>query len=204
MNIPLEKLLETTISEEQYFIEAHQKRIQFYSSLISAILAATVAGFLKAEMWYQYAFLIVGPVMTISLSSIAMGGTYRLYQRFLEAVVMRAKVEQMSGMHETNSTEGAYWEGESLVPTRHHENRTKHSTSKNFIEAYKNEGYQKSTRHLLFVFQAVSIVLILGLSGMTSAKYFAQQDGANQPATAEESKAESEEKPKLESDGGSQ
>lgn len=200
MKIKPEKLLDIAITQEKDFLEAHQKRIQFYASLVSAILAATIAGFLKAELWYDYVFLIIGPILAFSLSSIAKGGTFRLYQRFLEAVVMRAKIEQMSGMLEVDSSDGSYWGEEPLVPTRQLEARKNHATSQEFINAHRDAGYQKSTKNLLLVFQAISCVLTLGLFIAASTRYNAQQDGADQPATAAESRSEGNEKPNPESE----
>lgn len=77
------KLYELAINEEHHFLDAHQNRIAFYSGVLSALVAGTVAGLFHASEWYHLAILCVGPVLIFVVSRIAIDGTFRLYQRFL-------------------------------------------------------------------------------------------------------------------------
>ena len=158
----LERLLESAVGEEHDFLEAHQRRTQFYSSLISAVLAATVGGALQANEPVHFYMLLTGPVLVISLSVLALGGTFRLYQRFLEAVVLRAKLEQALGLHDLrNQGEGCYWRGEPLLAPRHLKARKKFSESQAFVDAHRASGYQLYTRWLFVVFAGTGAVLAL-------------------------------------------
>ena len=67
-SINLEKLLEIEIKEEQHFLEAHQKRVAFYFSILSAILAATIAGAMQATSGIHYTLLLAGPVLIFAIA----------------------------------------------------------------------------------------------------------------------------------------
>ena len=119
----LEKLLENSQKEEQFFLDAHQKVITFYSTLITAVLSATIAGVATApkERPECYIFLLAGPLMAIALAEIAKRGTSRFYRRFLEAVTMCAKLEQALGLTKRNvmaPNKDDYWPFEQLIPDR--------------------------------------------------------------------------------------
>ncbi len=51
------KLYEVCLNEEHNHLEAHQTRVKFFSTLISGLFIALVAGIIKAEYWYHYAAL---------------------------------------------------------------------------------------------------------------------------------------------------
>lgn len=154
------RLLESAITEEHYFLNAHQERVQFYSSLISTVLGATIAGGMTAKESSHYCMLLVGPVLVVALSVIAVGGTSRIYQRFLEAVAMKAKLEQLLNLHLSIDAVGqAYWQGEPILTQRHMAARTKHEDSFSFISANMNKGYQRHTRNLFILFAFVGIIL---------------------------------------------
>ncbi len=97
-NNNLLKLYELAINEEHHFLEAHQSRVAFYTGIVSALAAGTVAGLFQVTEWYHLLALCVGPLLIFVVSSIAIKGTLRLYQRFLEAVTTRAKIEQELGL----------------------------------------------------------------------------------------------------------
>jgi hypothetical protein len=162
----LQKLLETKIQEEHYFLEAHQKRIAFYFSVVTAILAATVAGAINASSPEHYLLLLPGPLLVLALAKIARFGTFRFYQRFLETVTMRAKLEQALGLtrpHTIRNEEADYWPEEALIPGRHIRSRKACESSDAFIEKHGNLGYQKATHSLLSVVQVIAVCLLLGL-----------------------------------------
>ena len=154
------KLLELAGKEELAFLDAHQRRVQFYASLISAVLGATIAGTIKGRGPLDFALLVAGPVLMVALSALAVGGTRRLYQRFLEAVVVRAKIEQCLGFtHPTNAAQGSYWSSESLLAPRHLKARAAYATSQQFVDAHINAGYHRFTRGLFLAFGAVGVAL---------------------------------------------
>ena len=163
----LMRLLELTHAEEQYYLEAQQKRVAFYSSLVSAVLAATIGGAMNASEPLHFFLLTIGPLLVFTLSEIALDGTFRLYQRFLEAITIRAKLEQALNLtlpQHAPKREHCYWTGESLIPDRHRESRLEMGSSNEFIDRMKHKGYQQITRLLLRSFQGAAIILLLLLS----------------------------------------
>ena len=161
------KLYEVVVSEEQHFLEAHQTRVKFYTSVISVLLAATVAGIVKSAVWYHYLFISVGPILTYLVSNIAVDGTFRLYQRFLESVTMRAKIEQVLGLtdnHEARQGDKKfYWSKEPIVPPRHLKARRDCISSEEFIKKYSKAGYHRSTFQLFRSFQILSAIMFFGV-----------------------------------------
>jgi hypothetical protein len=160
------ELLQGAVEEEHWFLQAHQNRVAFYTSFISAILAVTIAGVLEAADSIHYAILVTGPLTVFAISVIALDGTYRFYQRFLEAVTIRAKLEQAIGITDADvipKNPPGYWKEEPVVPPRHLDARLSISSSSDFINQHKFLGYQRATRRLFRFFQAVSILLGLTL-----------------------------------------
>jgi hypothetical protein len=161
------KLYELYIKEEHDFLEAHQTRIKYYSTIISALFVALIAGILKASQWYHVMILLIGPVLIFVIAKIAKEGTFRLYQRFLEAITMRAKVERDLGLASPNlspvNESTTYWEDEPIISPRHLDSRLKITKSDKFIEEHKKKGYHKWTLYLFNTFQIFSFLLLLML-----------------------------------------
>ena len=160
------KLFELAMKEEQYFLQEHQTRINFYSSLISTLIAATFAGLLSAKENYHYLALTLGPILIFAISLFAIKGTYRLYQRFLEAITIKAKIEQKLGLATISNIkkdESGWWATEAIIPTRFIETREKYFSSKDFVEDLINEGYHKQTKRLFVLFMGISVLMFFGL-----------------------------------------
>ncbi|MCK4664019.1 MAG: hypothetical protein KAT68_14215 [Bacteroidales bacterium] len=159
------KLLELAINEEQHFLQEHQSRIKFYMGLISTLIAATFAGFLNSKENFHYYALIIGPILILIISTFAIKGTYRLYQRFLEAITVRAKLEQELGLTERkdNKDKKVYWKTEPIISSRHIKSRMNSDSSENFIKKSSNKGYHLWTKYLFNLFQLISIVMMIGL-----------------------------------------
>jgi hypothetical protein len=160
------KLYESAVNEEHYFLDAHQKRVAFYLSILSAIVAGVVAGLFQASEWYHLAILCVGPVLIYAVSAIGIEGTFRLYQRFLEAVTIRAKLEQELGLTKkrsvgTNAT-NSYWQSEAIIPLRHIESRKDYESSDAFIKEHARRGYHLWTIRLFRVFQGIAFLMFAG------------------------------------------
>lgn len=165
------KLYELAINEEHYYLDAHQSRIAFYSGILSALVAGIVVGLFKASEWYHLAILCIGPLLTFAVSTFAIEGTFRLYQRFLEAVTIRAKIEQALGLTERRSGNAdgsdSYWLLEPIIPSRHIESRKAYETSDAFIKEHATKGYHLWTVRLFRVFQWSSVLMLLGILSLT-------------------------------------
>jgi hypothetical protein len=168
------KLYELAINEEHHFLDAHQNRIAFFSGILSALIAGTVAGLFHTSEWYHLAILCVGPVLIFVVSKIAIDGTFRLYQRFLEAVTIRAKIEQELGLtkkHSVNSNAtNSYWQSEPIIPLRHIESRKDYKSSDSFIREHSRKGYHFWTIRLFRTFQCVSVLMFVGILSLTISK----------------------------------
>jgi hypothetical protein len=165
------KLYALSIEEEHYYIEAHQDRVAYYSGLATAIIAGVAAGLFQSSEWYHYAALTIGPVMLCAISIIARAGTFRLYQRFLEAVTVRAKIEQELDLTrksaEDNDSEERYWKSEPIIGNRHISSRQAFTTSEEFIKAHSEKGYHGVTLGLFKGLQWLSIAMLIGLLSLT-------------------------------------
>lgn len=166
-NEKLLKLLELAINEEHYFSDAHQSRIAFYSGILSSLVAGIAVGLFQASEWYHLAILCVGPLIIFAVSSFAIEGTFSLYRRFLEAVTVRAKIEQELGLTKRRSgnTGGSdyYWQSEPIMPLRHIESRKRYKLSDDFIKEHSTKGYHLWTVRLFRGFQWLSVLMFLGI-----------------------------------------
>jgi hypothetical protein len=154
------------VDEEHYFLSEHQKRISFYMGLVSAALALTVGGFLKASAWHHFGLLSLGGLLVAAVSALAQAGTRRIYQRFLETVTTRANLESDLGLSRDRGDENAEWLiREPYTPQRHRESRIRQEgdSSKDWVDAHlaKSESYHGVTRILFSVAFWIGIALTL-------------------------------------------
>ncbi|GJQ61011.1 MAG: hypothetical protein SCALA702_00640 [Melioribacteraceae bacterium] len=158
------KLLELATIEQQKYIDGHQSRINFYSGLISTIIAATFAGFFNSKEDFHYYALIIGPILVYVISLFGIKGTYRIYQGIIEAITKVAKLEQELGLiNESDKSNKKYWKTEPIVPSRHLRDRMESMSSEEFVKNSFNKGYYLWTKYLFYSFQIISIIMIIGL-----------------------------------------
>jgi len=161
------ELYKLIIDEEHDFFKEHQKRLEFYIGLISVLIAGIAFGLFQATEWYHFAYLSIIPVIIIVISYLAIKGTYRLYQRFIETITMRAKIEQKLGLTEGNYKKlkdktREYWKDEPIIAYRHLKARIKAKSSTEFFKRYRKKGYHKITNILNYLIISVgSFILIL-------------------------------------------
>ena len=168
------KIYELIINEEHHYIKTHQSVISFYSGIITALVAGIVVGVFQASEWYHLGFLCVGPLLIFVVSTIAIRGTFRAYQRFLEAITIRAKIEQELGLtmqrsKNTNRTD-LYWQSEPIIPICHIESRKRYKSSDAFITDLSKKGYHLWTIRLFQGFQLLSVLMFVGLLYLTFLK----------------------------------
>lgn len=175
-NNNLLKLLELTINEEQFFLVEHQKRITFFTGVISTLLGITIYGFNdliskyllsqnnEVINIYPFVFLIIIPFLIICVSIIAKASTFRFYQRFIETITIRAKIEHDMGLTANRLMQDSLksnWEMDPYLPPRYLMARK--GTPVEFIYTRLNKGYQKWARRLFDIFSVISIIIITGL-----------------------------------------
>ena len=157
MEIDYFKLYELFSKEEQDLLKAYHDRVRFYIGLISAILAATVAGLMKASTWYHFSFLAIGPFILIAVSRIAHEDTERAYAGWLSGVTRRAKLEDVIGLTRPREDKGEYWGDEAIIPERYVRARKKTETSIEFENNRLHRGHHKWAKRVLDVFSLVGL-----------------------------------------------
>ena len=132
----LYKLYLLNSKNEKYFLSEHQKRVSFYFGLISALIAASIAGVMKSDKWYYGFLLICGPIAIIVVSRLGKKGVNRLYQRFLESITTIKKIEHDFGLtikrNKNPDDENAWVANECFLPCRYIK-ATKYNSSDEWV-----------------------------------------------------------------------
>jgi len=156
------------VDEEHRFLDGHQKRVDFYTGIIIAILTGLGVGIWNATKVSHFGVITLGSLASWRICKLADEGCFRLYQRFLEAIIVRAKVEQCMRLTENinysgeNEEKKIYWDKESMLAPRHIESRLEHSNSSSQWQAhYEKEGYHRQIVRLFYVGQWVSILIFV-------------------------------------------
>lgn len=163
----LQTLWIETLSQEKFFIDGQQRAFAFFASLNSAIVAATVAGAMRAENWLSFLLLLAGPCLTWFLSGLGKEASWRYYQRFLEAVTIKAKLESDFGLGDNCkrvSNGVGLWAKEGLIPIRHTLTQHAARSSQQFIDSASGEGYHSVVKRTFTVFQWVAVFLGIALA----------------------------------------
>ncbi len=150
------------VEEEHYFLAEHQKRVSFYTGIITAIVTGLGVGLWKSTQWFHYTLIALGLFGLIVICELACKGCFRLYQRFLEAIIVRAKFEQYIGLTDKlyyDDQNDKYWDGESIIASRHIRSRLKYDTSERWQKAHNQKGYHLWTICLFYVIKWLSIAL---------------------------------------------
>jgi hypothetical protein len=165
------KLYASSVEEELRWTASHQERVTFYSGLLNAIVAGIGFGLFQASQWQHFGALAVGTAILYIVADNAKGGTFREYQRLLEAIVFRAKIEQELGLtkERTSDTEASnrYWANEPFIPSRHIQSRIESGSSQEFVQKYSDKGYQGLTNSLFDKFRILSAVMFLVFLGVS-------------------------------------
>ena len=156
------KIYEIIIDEEHYFSSQYDNRLSFFLKIISTFVGVTIVGFFKALNPVHYIFLFAGPIIILFTSKLAKESLSRTYQRLLETITMRAKIEQDLGLTQTRDIKREeYWFHESYIPQRFLKNRSKFDSSQSFIDYYIKKGNQLWSKKLFDVFQYISIAMFV-------------------------------------------
>jgi hypothetical protein len=137
------------VEEMREATRIYHARIVWFTSILTAVLAATVAGLVKSSAWYEYLIMLVGPGLIIGVSRVARHAIDHCYEVFLISVTARAKYEQLLGLTGTpevplqHPSRNPYWVDEPIVPSAHIESRTEYpSSSAEWIAARLKGGDQ--------------------------------------------------------------
>jgi hypothetical protein len=162
------QLYRLAVEEMRKYADVYHARIIWFTSILTAVLAATIAGLLKATNRYEYAIMIVGPLLIIGITRIARHAIDHCYEVFLISVTVRAKYEQLLGLtnppHYKVDTLSAYWINEPLVASKHIESRKDfHESSEKWIKARLKGGDQTWTNRFFMGGEIAGWLLIIAI-----------------------------------------
>jgi hypothetical protein len=161
------RLYDLVVQEEHYFLDAHQSRVAFCARTVLVLVAGTVGGVFAAHEWYHFAALCVGPILIYAISNIGRDACLRFYQRYLESVSSRAKLEQDLGLTaprpEAEADADRYWAAEPVIAPRHVTSRKQHRSSEDFIKSNMRRGFHRWTERLFRGFEVLSGAAFVGL-----------------------------------------
>lgn len=164
-------LLKLFSEEEKYWLKEHHSRATYYTGLMTTITGAVLFGFFNAKTDIHYASVAVASAIMYFLARAAPEAMHRMYCRYLEAITMRAKMEQIMGLHQLAARDATFWPGEGLIPRRYIVARETHKDSMEFVTKNSHLGYQRITERVFAVFSAASIIAFLGALGLLASAH---------------------------------
>ncbi len=156
-------LYKLSVDEIHKYHQLHQRRISFFSTLISALFAATLTAFYSSTRWYEYLLLSVGPIIIIVICKIGKRGVYGVYRLLIETITTRSKLEQLLKITTTscNNDDDSYWADESLVPARHINDRKNQKSSDEWVKHFLDAGTKRWTDHFFEVGKILGYFLLI-------------------------------------------
>jgi len=134
--------------EERYYMDLYHRQLTFFWGGIGLALGATTAGFINASEKQDYWAILVGPLVAMLLLTSLSASLRRCYQRFLECIASRAKIESRLGFDQTSPSQ-ALWPNEGIVHSRHFESRLAIDSSASFVDRAMGSGLLGTHRFLL-------------------------------------------------------
>lgn len=149
------KLYEVIVQEERYFLSEHQNRINFFQRISAALFAGSVLGIYYFSLRLA-PVLMLAQIATVIIAWIGYKGVSKLYQRFLEAITTRAKIEHDLGMttkRNEDINENKWFIHEPYINSRYMKTRNDSSTtSGDWVQAHKRiKGSYDDTAWILFL-----------------------------------------------------
>jgi len=162
-------LYSKAIDEHIYYIGRQQTIAAFFFSILSALFGLTIAGIIKSTLWYHFFSLLIGPTLIYIVSEHAIKSTKMVSKRVMEAISIRAKLEQLLGLtiplnYAEKIKSSVYWKQDSVIPKRHITDRTKSENADIFINSEFNSGYQKSLNIMFCCSIGLSLILFIILA----------------------------------------
>lgn len=164
------KLYDVHSKDQISHLDSHYKYRNYYTTILSALLAIFVGGMLQ---FYEKPF---APALLVVLLSVGILSEFgkrtvdRYYRRFLESIVILAKVENALELDTCIKTKKSQftqilWSNDKqFLPDRWIRDRRKHNNSEEFISERMKMGDNRYTHWTFSFFEIMSA--ILGLLGM--------------------------------------
>lgn len=150
-----------------------QNYVNIYTSIIVAILIATIGGFKLLSKGPISLLLLFGPVLALVLAEFAKRTVNRQHKHIKELIVMTAKLEYEIGLYGLPKSEHGPDEWKPfpddptfIVPAWARSRKESGHTSDDFIDEFKWSS-AKLTHRLFMVLQGASAILALVIIGFT-------------------------------------
>lgn len=156
--------LYTVHSEEQIsHLDSHYKYRNYYTTILSALLAIFVGGMLQFHDTPFAPALIFLLVCIVVLSEFGKKTTDRYYRRFLESVTILAKLDNALGFDKPinvkREVKNVLWSNDKqLLPERWVSDCQKHNSSKDFISERMKMGDNRYANWTFTFFEIMSLV----------------------------------------------
>lgn len=162
----LVKIYECHIEEQRAFLDLHYKNRNYYMTVISALLAIFIGGMLQFHKEILTLILFAIPVTVVVLSELAKRTMDRYYRRFLESVVVLAKIEHILGLDGSLKTPSQLgrilWpKDKQFLPDRWITNRYENESSKLFIKEKMKMGDNRYAHWVFNILEIITIILTL-------------------------------------------
>lgn len=159
------KLYEVYAKEQISYLDSHYKYRNYYTTILSALLAIFVGGMLQFhEKPFAPALFFILLCICI-LSEFGKRTVDRYYRRFLESITVLAKIDNALGLDKTIKTTKSrftniLWSNDKqLLPDRWIRDRQKHNNSEAFISERMKMGDNRYAHWVFSFFELVSIAL---------------------------------------------
>ena len=161
------KLYEIYSEDEVSHLDYHYKYRNYYTTILSALLAIFVGGVLQFyEQPFAPALFALLPCIFI-LSELGKRTVNRYYRRFLESIVILSKIDHVLGLERSIKTlRSSYtkilWpHDEHFLPERWIQDREKHKNSEDFISQRMNMGDNRYAHWTFSFFEIASAILAI-------------------------------------------
>ena len=120
-------------------------------------------GIYKVGSSPKYALLLyIIPFALIKLANFFKSLTTKDYRRFIEAIILKSKIEAMLSLDKWNLPEDSeYWKGEKFLHFRHLEDRKKFRNSKEFQKFFIEKAGSIKIYHKIFNFVRFTALLLI-------------------------------------------
>jgi len=156
------KLYELSFGDESELIQLEQKTLALFTSITFAVIGG-ILFVLKDidDSFVQELTLFTGGILIIILSILAINAYCSNYRRHLEAIVRRAKLEDLLGLNDDKYKGKVYWKDEALILTRYITDRGKYKNSEDFVKDRLNKGFAPIVKKIFISISLIGFLFIL-------------------------------------------
>ena len=152
--------------ERYQSLENHRETLQNYLAFAVAVLGATIVGVLQIrDIGCIGAVILVGPILNVSVCTLAIRMCDRFYLGFLERIGITAKLESVLGLRDPVDLTGegqdkahVFPEDRYLLPERWIKG-TQYATTEEFIQQHLNAGVNRPAKQTFQLLIVVNVLL---------------------------------------------